>query len=187
MKRKLLIALAVLGGLIFIFLIVVVVQPADYRVERSATFAAEPSEVFAQVNDLRQWENWSPWAKLDPNAKNSFEGASEGEGAIFRWSGNSDVGEGSMTIVESRPYERIRLRLDFVKPMEGTADVEFQFQPQGEQTHVTWSMRGKNNFIGKAMCLFMDMDAMIGGDYEKGLANMKGVVETERGEDASAE
>jgi len=177
MRKKILIALAAIAGLIAGFLVVVALQPSEYSVTRSATIAAPVPEVFAQVNDFHKWEAWSPWAKLDPAAKNSFEGPDEGEDAIFRWTGNEEVGEGSMTIVENRPYELIRIKLDFVKPFEDTADVEFTFQPQDDQTVVTWSMAGRNNFIGRIMCLFMDMDEMIGGMYEQGLANMKQVVE----------
>lgn len=180
MRKKILIGLGVVVGLIVVFLIVVALQPAEFEVVRSETMAAPPEEVFAQVNDLHKWEAWSPWAKLDPNAKNSFEGPEAGEGAVFRWAGNADIGEGSMQIVESHPYQSIGIRLDFIKPFEDTADVGFTFEPKGEKTLVTWSMAGKNNFIGKAMCLFMDMDKMIGGDYEKGLASLKSVVESTR-------
>ncbi|MBL7685885.1 MAG: SRPBCC family protein, partial [Deltaproteobacteria bacterium] len=121
---------------------------------------------------------WSPWAKLDPNAKNSFEGGPQGKGAIFRWSGNYEVGEGSMTIVETRPNEFVKIQLDFTKPFSGTNTTEFLLKPQGDQTSVTWSMYGKRNFISKAMSIFMDCDQMIGGMYEKGFENLKKIVET---------
>ena len=171
---KFLIGVAVI---VLLFLGVVAMQPSEFSVTRSATISAPPAAVFAQVNDFRSWEAWSPWAKKDPDARNSFEGPASGTGAVFKWSGNQEVGEGSMTLTESRPNELIRMRLDFVKPMEDTADVEFHFQPQNDQTVVTWTMSGENNFIGKIFCLFMDMDEMIGGDFEQGLANMKSVVE----------
>lgn len=179
MRKFLLIAAAVIVIAVAAFLVVVALQPAEFRIARSATIAAPANEVFAQVNSFHKWDDWSPWAKLDPNAKNSFDGPDEGEGAVFSWSGNEEVGEGSMTIVESRPHELIRIKLEFVKPFEDTSDVEFDFQPQGEQTAVTWTMHGKNNFVSKAMCLFMDMDEMIGGKFDEGLANLKNVVETE--------
>lgn len=159
------------------FAVVVALQPSEYRVSRSATIAAAPSDVFANVNDLAKWEAWSPWAKLDPNAKATFEGTATGKGAVFKWSGNSEVGEGSMTVVESRPAERVKYRVDLVKPMPGSSYAEFDFKPQGNQTAVTWTMMGHNGFIGRAICMFMSMDKMIGGQFEKGLANLKAVAE----------
>jgi len=172
--RKILLVLVLL---IAGFVGLVAMQPSDFRVRRSAAMAADPAAVFAHVNDFHKWEAWSPWAKRDPNAKNSFEGPESGKGAVFKWSGNAEVGEGSMTLTESVPNQLVRIRLDFIKPFEDTADVEFYFQPEGDQTRVTWTMSGRNNFIAKAMCLFMNMDQMIGGDFEQGLKNMKSVVE----------
>jgi hypothetical protein len=130
--------------------------------------------VFAQVNDFHNWEAWSPWAKLDPAAKAIIEGPRAGKGAIFRWAGNEEVGEGSMTITESRPSDLIRIKLEFLKPFEATNTAEFTFKPVDNQTNVTWSMEGQNNFIAKAVCLFMNMDQMVGGQFEKGLASRGG-------------
>src|SRR4029078_4563218 len=118
-----------------------------------------------------------PWAKLDPNAKNAFEGAPAGQGAKFSWSGNDKIGAGTQTIVESDPDERIHILLAFERPMQDTSDVEFTFKPEGEQTLVTWNMWGKKNFMSKAFCMLMDMDKMIGGNFEKGLASLKAIVE----------
>ena len=178
MLRKILIAVAVL---IVVFVIVVAMQPAEFRVSRSATFAATPAAVFAQVNDLHKWDAWSPWAKLDPNAKNSFEGPAAGVGAAMTWSGNNEVGEGRMTITESRPDELVRFRLDFMKPMSGTSTAEFTFKPDGGTTVVTWTMSGTNGFIGKAVGLFMNCDKMLGDYFEKGLASMKAIAEAKPG------
>lgn len=175
MLKKILI---VLVGLIAALLIVIALQPSGYAIARTQTMAAVPAVVFAQVNDLRKWEAWSPWARLDPAAKNSFEGPQEGTGAVFRWAGNAEVGEGSMTIVESRPAELVRIRLDFLKPMAGTSDSQFTFAKEGDGTAVTWTMTGTNDFVGKAICLFMDMDRMLGSQFEQGLTNLKRVVET---------
>lgn len=172
---NILIGLAVLLVALLIF---IALRPADFRVSRSATIAATPADVFAHVNDFHQWEAWSPWAKLDPNSTASFEGPSSGTGALFRWSGNREVGEGAMTILESRPPDRIRIQLDFLRPFVGTNDVEFTFQPQGaNSTAVTWSIAGKNNFMSKAVGLFIDCEKLTGGMFEKGLASLKGVVE----------
>jgi hypothetical protein len=174
MLKKILIAVAIIA---VVFVIVVALQPADFRIVRSANMAAPAPAVFAQVNDFHNWEAWSPWAKLDPAAKSTFEGPPAGTGAIFRWAGNSEVGEGSMTITDSRPSELIRIKLEFLRPFAATNTAEFAFKPEGNQTVVTWSMEGQNNFIAKAFCLFMNMDKMVGDQFEKGLASMKSVVE----------
>lgn len=179
MRKKILIGLGVFAGLLAVFLVVVALQPDEFRVTRSATIAAPPGEVFPHVNDFRKWDAWSPWAKKDPNAKNTIEGG-PGEGQIFNWAGNSEVGEGSMMMVISEPPEGIAIALSFIRPFEDTADVQFTFRPEGDQTIVTWTMSGKNNFISKAVCLFMDIDKMIGGDFENGLASLKAVVEGEK-------
>src|SRR3954454_4734137 len=121
----LLVAVAICAG-------VVALQPADFRIERSATIAAPAPDVFAQVNDFHNWEAWSPWAKLDPTAKNSFEGPPAGTGSIFRWSGNDKVGEGLMTILEPQPSDHIKIKLEFVRPFADTANTDFTFKPQGD-------------------------------------------------------
>ncbi|MBI4381117.1 MAG: SRPBCC family protein [candidate division NC10 bacterium] len=179
MLKKILIALA---AIVVVFVVVVAMQPSEFRVVRTATISAPAPGVFAQVNDFHKWEAWSPWAKLDPAAKTTFEGPPAGTGAIFRWAGNKEIGEGSMTITESRPNELIRFNLEFLKPMAGNSTAEFTFKPEGNQTGVMWSMTGKNNFIAKAMCLFMNMDQMVGGQFEKGLAAMKSIVEAAPGQ-----
>ncbi|HMJ89486.1 MAG TPA: SRPBCC family protein [Candidatus Acidoferrum sp.] len=175
MMKKILIGIAVI---VVVFLIVVATRPGEYRVTRSATIAAPPAAVFAQVNDFHKWEAWNPWGKIDPAIKQTYEGAPAGKGAIYAWVGNKDVGEGRMTITESRPSDLILINLEFFKPMAGTSLTEFTFKPEGNGTIVTWTMSGKNNFMAKAMCLFMNMDKMIGGQFEKGLAAIKAVVET---------
>jgi hypothetical protein len=169
-----LIAVAVL---IIGLVVIVAIQPADFRVVRTGMMSASQADVFAQVNDFSKWEAWSPWAKIDPAMKQTYEGAPAGTGAVYTWNGNGQVGEGRMTITESRPSDLIRIKLEFFRPFAGTNEVEFTFQPKGNQTHVTWDMAGKRNFIVKAMGLFMSMDKMIGGQFEKGLAQMKSVAE----------
>ncbi len=174
MLRKILIALA---AIVLAFVVVAALQPSDFRVVRSATISAPASAVFAQVNDFHNSEAWSPWEKLDPAMKQTYDGSPAGTGAIYTWAGNNQVGEGRMTLTESRPSELIRIKLEFLKPFAATNTEEFTFKPEGNQTAVTWSMAGKNNFIAKAMCLFMNMDQMVGGQFEKGLAAMKSIVE----------
>ena len=169
--------LAVIPVIVVVFVIIVALQPAEFRVARTATVTAPAEVVFAQVNELKKWDSWSPWVKLDPAMKQTYEGPASGTGAISRWAGNNQVGEGSMTITESRPNELIRFNLEFIKPMAGTSTAEFSFKPEGSRTTVTWSMSGKNNFIAKAMCLFMNMDKMVGGEFEKGLSSLKSIAE----------
>ena len=156
----------------------IAMQPATYTVTRTSTVNAPAPAVFALVNDFHKWDVWSPWAKIDPNMKATYSGSPEGTGAVYHWVGNDDVGEGRMTITESQPTQRVRINLEFLKPFESKADTNFSFTPSGEQTQVAWTMSGDNNFMSKAMCLFMGgMDKMIGPDFEKGLAAMKAAAE----------
>lgn len=173
MAKKIYIGLGVFLGLLAVIAIVVAMQPGEFAVERSTTIAAPPAVVFSHVNDLRKWEAWSPWLPLDPQCQKTYEGPEAGTGAKFHWSGNEQVGEGRMTIAESNAPERIAIDLEFIKPFAAQNVTLFKFVPEGEGTKVTWNMSGKNNFIGKAMCLFMDMDKMVGADFEKGLASLK--------------
>jgi uncharacterized protein YndB with AHSA1/START domain len=152
-------------------------RPAEFNVTRSAVIAAPPAKVFANVNELQKWEAWSPWAKLDPGCKTTFEGPAAGTGAVMRWDGNSKVGTGSMTITESRPAESVQFRLDFLKPFKATNTATFTFRPEGGNTAVTWTMNGQNNFISKAMSCVMDCEKMVGPQFEKGLSQLKAVAE----------
>ncbi|MEZ5842459.1 MAG: SRPBCC family protein [Hyphomicrobiaceae bacterium] len=147
-------------------------QPDTFRIERSLLIDAAPERLFSLVEDFHAWENWSPWAKLDPDAKNAFEGPPAGPGASFSWTGNSKVGAGRMTITESRPAELVRIRLEFLRPMKATNEALFSFRPESGGTRVTWSMSGVNSFMGKAVNLVMDCDRMVGGQFQEGLANL---------------
>ncbi len=167
----------IVDTLIIALVVLIITRPSDFRVSRSATIAAPAAAVFAQVNDLHQWEAWSPWAKIDPAMKQTYEGAPTGVGSSYTWSGNNEVGEGRSTIVESRPNELVKFKLEFVRPFAGTNDVEFSFQPAGDKTTVTWAMSGKNNFMGKAVGLVMDCEKMCGDQFEQGLASLKAIVE----------
>src|SRR5947207_814458 len=176
--KMLLIGGGSIAALLVLLAIVVAIQPSEFRVSRSAKMSAPPSAVFAQVNDYHNWDGWSPWAKLDPHAKVTFEGPTSGTGSTFTWSGNDKVGAGRQTIVESVPDELVRIKLEFEKPFKATNIAEFTFKPEGDQTLVTWSMFGKNGFMGKAVSLLMDCDKMVGAEFEKGLASMKAIVES---------
>lgn len=167
-------------AILAIFSIVVAFQPPDFAISRSASMAAPPAVAFAQVNDFHQWEAWSPWAKLDPAMKTTYEGPGAGTGAIYSWAGNDQVGEGRMTIVDSRPGELVRIKLEFLKPFPATNQADFTFKGDAAQTTVTWTMSGRKNFIQKAFCMFMDMDKMVGADFEKGLAQMKTAAESKK-------
>ena len=175
MLKKILIVLLVI---IVALAVIIARQPSDFVISRSTTINAPAATVFEQVNDFHKWDAWSPWAKLDPALKKSHEGAAAGVGAMYAWSGNDQVGEGRMSLTESRPSQIIRIKLEFLKPFAATSTAEFRFKPDGNQTTVTWSMFGTNNFMAKAFGLFMNMDRLVGGDFEKGLAQLKAVAET---------
>jgi Polyketide cyclase / dehydrase and lipid transport len=176
-KKVILGIVVVVVVIVAVFAIVVALRPAHYHVERTANMNAPASVVFAQVNDFHKWEAWSPWAKLDPAMKQSYEGAPSGAGAIYTWAGNDQIGEGRMTITDSHPSDLIKIKLEFIRPWTATNATNFTFNSQGNQTAVKWTMDGDNNFMGKAFSLFMNMDKMIGDDFDKGLAQMKSVAE----------
>jgi len=169
--------LAIVVVIIIVLVVIVALQPADFRVARSTLVSAPPAAVFAQVNDFHKWNAWNPWGKVDPAMKQNYEGAPAGSGAVYTWTGNKEVGEGRMTITDSRPTDLVQMKLEFYKPFAATNTAEFTFVPEGNQTRVTWSMFGEKNFMAKAVHLFMNMDKMIGGQFEKGLADMKTAAE----------
>ena len=160
------------AAVIAIILVAAATRPADFRVERSATLAASPAALFEHVNDHHKFAVWNPFLKLDPNVKNTYSGPLSGVGAVCAWEGNKDVGAGSCTIIESKPAELVRCRMDWIRPMKGTATVDFTFKPANEKTVVTWAMYGKNGFMGKLVSLFINCDKMCGPQFEKGLANL---------------
>ena len=181
MLITILISLVVIVGLC---LIIVATRPADFHITRSTVIAAPAEVVFTQVNVLHNWEAWNPWGKLDPNMRLTYAGPPAGVGASYTWAGNSKVGEGRNTIVESKPGERVRFRLEFFKPMKAVNAAEFTFTTEGAQTIVTWTMTGKNNFAGKLFGLMINCDKMIGSQFEKGLSEMKTVAEAKAGKTA---
>jgi uncharacterized protein YndB with AHSA1/START domain len=150
----------------------VAIQPAVGTITRSATLVAPPSAVFPYLNDLHKWQEWSPWAKLDPDAKTTFEGPTSGVGAAFAWAGNHEIGEGKMTIVESQPDTAVKMKLNFAKPFASQSTAEFTLKPEGTGTNVTWSMTGRRHFLQRAMCVLFNADKMVGGMFEKGLTRL---------------
>ena len=165
---------AVLGAV----LVYAATQPDSFRVERSATIKAPPEKIFAQVNEFKAWAGWSPWEKIDPALKRAYSGPSSGLGAAYSWEGNKDVGSGRMEITESAAPSRIVIRLDFLKPFEAHNTAEFSFAREGDATKVTWAMHGPSPYLSKLIGLVFNMDRMVGGMFEQGLANLKKASET---------
>ena len=169
--------LAVLAALILGFVAFVATRPAQFVISRKVAVAAGPEIAFSLVNDFHQWKAWSPWEKLDPKMTTTFEGPASGPGASYGWKGNDQVGEGRMTILQSKPDQQLTIKLEFLKPFEATNTTTFLFAAAPPGTEVTWKLEGKNNFLAKAASVFMNMDAMIGKDFELGLANLKALAE----------
>jgi hypothetical protein len=177
MAKKLLIPVV---GVIVLLCIVIATRPDTYSVERSIVMSAPAKVPFALVADFNQWPQWSPWEKLDPAMKKEIGGEPRKAGHTYHWSSTKDdVGEGRMTIEEAPEFEKIAIKLEFIKPWQATNPTTFTFAPEGTGTKVVWRMDGTHNFMSKAMSLAMSMDAMVGKDFEKGLAEMKTVSEAE--------
>jgi uncharacterized protein YndB with AHSA1/START domain len=177
MWLTILIVLAVVVGALAV---VVSMQPVDFKLSRSTTIAAPPAAVFAEVNDLHRWNAWSPWAKMDPNMKMTFDGPAAGEGSSQSWTGNAKVGAGKMTITRSEAPSLVLLKLEFFKPFKATNQTEFTFKPEGQGTVVSWTMSGKNNFMAKAIHLVMNMDKVVGPQFEQGLTQLKATAESKK-------
>lgn len=175
-KRILLAVVAIIVIAVGAVLILASRQPDEFRIERSVTVNAPAEKIAPHISDFHQWGAWSPWEHLDPDMQRSFTGATAGKGSIYEWSGNSDVGQGRMELLDIVP-DKISIKLDFYKPMEASNTAEFTLQPNGDATDVTWAMYGPMPFISKVMCVFFDMDKMVGPDFERGLAGLKQVSE----------
>lgn len=151
-------------------------QPDDFRVSRSALFKASPAAVFEQVNDMDKWQAWSPWVKMDPDAKNTHEGPKAGVGAIVSWDGKK-TGQGRMTLIESTPNSLVRFKLEFFKPMKAENEAVFTITEENGQSRLTWTMTGKSSFAGKIIGLAMNCDKMVSGQFDDGLANIRAIIE----------
>ena len=175
---KVLLVLVVLVGAAAAY---VATRPDAYHVERSASIEAPAATVFAQIDDLSVWKEWSPWEKKDPAMKRTLSATPSGVGATYAWEGNKEVGKGKMTITDSRPGEKVGEKLEFIEPFQSQADISFTLAPENATTtKVTWAMDGKHNFISKAFSVVKPMDGMIGKDFEEGLANLKKVAEAKK-------
>jgi hypothetical protein len=168
--------------LIVVALIVVVIlasmKPARFRIQRALRIKAAPGKIFALINDFRLWKSWSPYENRDPAMKRTFSGAPSGVGSVYEWDGNSRAGKGRMEITEASEPSRLRIQLDFVRPFVSRNLAEFDMEPDGDASRVTWAMEGPSPFMLKAMSLFIDMDKGIGKDFEAGLENLKRICET---------
>jgi hypothetical protein len=159
-------------------LIYAATSPDTFRVERSATIKASPEKLFPLINDLHNFNTWNPYAKKDPNAKGSYSGPASGKGAAHAFEGNTDVGKGNIEITDSLSPSKVTMALNMLSPFEAHNIVEFTLEPAGETTNITWAIHGPMPFMSKVMCLFFDMDRMVGTDFEKGLRNLKTTAET---------
>ena len=149
---------------------------STYEVTRSAVIPAPAEDIFPLVNSFREWTKWSPWESVDPAMERSYSGNESGVGAKYAWSGNRKAGSGTMEIVDTAEPRNIKIRLEFTKPFKAVNPTSFTFTPSGDGTQVTWTMTGENKGIGKVFALFMNMDKMVGSDFEKGLASLAGAV-----------
>lgn len=178
MKKKLLVALAVLIGIVLVVLAIGATRPAEFRVERSVVIEAPPSAVYAVITDFKRFGEWSPWAKLDPQLKSTMSGAPSGKGAVYDWQGNDDVGKGRMTIEDTVENQRVDVQVEFFEPWAAKNHVVWTLNGAQTPTTMTWVMEGRHeSVLEKTMCMFMDMDRLIGKDFEEGLASLKRVVE----------
>jgi uncharacterized protein YndB with AHSA1/START domain len=150
----------------------------SFRVERTLDIAASPEKLYALIGDLHRWRDWSPYERKDPAMQRTLTGAASGVGAVYAWKGNKQVGEGRMEIIEATPPRQLRIQLDFIAPFEAHNVAEFTLQPQGATARVTWALSGPRPFVSKLIGLFVNMDAMIGGDFEVGLAQLKTLAES---------
>jgi hypothetical protein len=160
-----------------VVLAVAATRPDSFRVQRTASIKAAPDKIFPHINDLHAFNAWNPFNKKDPNIKGSYSGAAHGAGAAYAFDGNSDVGRGRIEITDSRPNSEVRMNLHMLAPMEGRNVVEFTLNPKGDSTNVSWAIQGPMPYVSKVLALFCDMDAMIGKEFEQGLADLKTIVE----------
>lgn len=170
-------ALIIIAIVIIAFLVIASMRPSTFSLQRSATINASPEKIFPHLNDFKNWGAWSPWDKMDPDLKRTFSGSASGEGAKYSWVGNNKVGEGSMEITKSVPNANVELNLNFLKPFKANNVTEFKITQKGNTSNVNWEMRGPLNLFMKIMHMFMNMDKMVGKDFEKGLTNLKSIVE----------
>jgi len=167
----------ILAVIIAAILILAATKPATLRVQRAISINAPPERIFSLISDFHQWLSWSPYEQKDPAMKRTYSGAERGSGAVYAWDGDKNVGSGRMEILETSAPQKIVIKLDFFTPFEGHNTAEFTMLPQGDGTHVTWLMHGPANFMSRLIQVFMNLDNLIGKDFEAGLANLKTITE----------
>ena len=177
MFETLVIIAVLLAIIIAIVLILAATKPDTFRIQRAAVMNAPAEKVFPLIADFHQWLNWSPWEGKDPALKRTYSGAERGQGAVYAWDGNKNVGSGRMEILEASSPSKVVIKLDFLKPFEAHNTAEFTMLPQGAATNVHWVMSGPSRFITKVMMVFFSFDNMVGKDFESGLASMKALAE----------
>lgn len=178
MLKKILVLIIVAVAIV---LCLAMLKPNTFTIQRSTTINAPPDKVFAILNDFHNWQAWSPFEKLDPAMKRTISGPPSGPGAVYEWSGNDKAGAGRMEITEATAPSHIAVKLDFIKPFEGHDTAEYTLQPVDSSTNVTWSMHGPNPLMSKVVQVFMNMDKMVGKDFEEGLSNLKAIAEKPAG------
>jgi len=169
--------LAAVAAFIVLFVVLISLQKAEFSIERSTLIEAPKELIFLQVNNLRNMQDWAPWWSLDPEMRSEYSGPDEGLGSSFAWSGDQRIGMGSMTIIESIPYDHIQVRLNFKKPFEAVNISSYSFTEVEGGVLVKWTMTGKNNFLNKLIGIFVNMDTLVGNDFEKGLSQLKSISE----------
>ena len=176
--------LLVIVVLILSVVIIASTRPSDFKVERHVLIKTTPDKVYPYISDLKKFSEWNPFEKKDPKIKKTFIGKDSGVGSIYEWEGNSEVGKGQMEIKEVVTNSKVIYELRFEKPMKGTNIAEFNLSQENKNnenlTKISWSMTGKNNIISKIICLFINFDKMVGGDFQKGLENLKNIIEIKK-------
>ncbi|KRR28586.1 SRPBCC family protein [Bradyrhizobium retamae] len=167
----------ILAIAVAIVLVLAATKPNTLRVQRAVSIKAPAERIFPLISDFQQWRSWSPYEEKDPAMNRTYSGAERGKGAVYAWDGDKNVGSGRMDILEALAPSKIVIKLDFFRPFEGHNTAEFTMLPQGDGTHVTWLMHGPANFMSRLMQVFMNLDRMIGRDFEAGLANLKTLTE----------
>lgn len=177
MVKALAIILVVLVVVVAAILIFAATKPDSFRVARTATIKAPPEKIFPHIDDYRAWQAWSPWEKKDPVMKRTYSGAARGEGAVYEWAGNREIGQGRMEIAQVTAPSHMVIDMHFIKPFDSRSTAEFALQPNGDGTDVTWVIHGPSPYMSKVMSIFFDVDKMIGKEFETGLANLKTISE----------
>ena len=168
---------AILLVAVAVVLVLAAMKPDTFRVERTATIKAPPEKIFPFINDFRAWPSWSPYEKKDPAMRRTLSGAAAGKGAVYEWEGDRNVGSGRIEIADAMPPSKVTIKLDMIKPFPTHNIVNFILEPKGQSTNVTWAMQGPVPFMAKIVHVIFNMDRMVGGDFEAGLANLKAIAE----------